>query len=199
METREKILLEAVKLFASEGFGAVTVERIASAVGIKAPSLYKHFKSKRDIFQSILSEMERRDAENAESFSLPADTAENDPEGYQGIPVTALLGFCREMFVYWTEDEFASAFRRMLTVEQYRSEEMNRLYHQYLGEGPLQYTADLLGSYDEALTLYAPMHLLYGIYDSAEDKQAVTARLEQHIKTWYKERTGGNDNELSEK
>ncbi|MBR6101187.1 MAG: TetR/AcrR family transcriptional regulator [Ruminococcus sp.] len=199
METREKILLEAVKLFASAGFGAVTVDRIASAVGIKAPSLYKHFKSKRDIFQSILSEMERRDAENAESFSLPADTAENDPEGYQGIPVTALLGFCREMFVYWTEDEFASAFRRMLTVEQYRSEEMNRLYHQYLGEGPLQYTADLLGSYDEALTLYAPMHLLYGIYDSAGDKQAVTARLEQHLKTWYKERTGGNDNELSEK
>ena len=63
--TKERILTEAVKLFAKEGYEAVTVDQIAKAVGIKAPSLYKHYKSKRDIFDSILRVMEQRDQENA--------------------------------------------------------------------------------------------------------------------------------------
>ena len=37
MDTKQKILTEAVKLFAQEGDEAVTVEMIAAAVGIKAP------------------------------------------------------------------------------------------------------------------------------------------------------------------
>ena len=38
--TKERILLEALKLFSNEGYEAVSVEQIAAAVGIKAPSLY---------------------------------------------------------------------------------------------------------------------------------------------------------------
>ena len=52
--TKQRILIEAVKLFAKEGYEAVSVDQIANAVGIKAPSLYKHYKNKRDIFDSIL-------------------------------------------------------------------------------------------------------------------------------------------------
>mgnify|MGYP006943339052 CR=1 FL=1 len=37
------------------------------------------------------------------------------------------------MFEYWTEDDFASSFRKMLTIEQFRSEGMQKLYQQYLG------------------------------------------------------------------
>ena len=40
--TKQRILAEAVSLFAKEGYEAVSVEQIAKAVGIKAPSLYKH-------------------------------------------------------------------------------------------------------------------------------------------------------------
>ena len=58
-DTKRVILEEAVKLFARDGYEAVSVEMIAEAVGIKAPSLYKHYKSKRDIFDHILREMER--------------------------------------------------------------------------------------------------------------------------------------------
>ena len=57
----------------------------------------------------------------------------------------------------------------MLTVEQYRSEEMSGLYQQYLGAGPLKYVADLLGSQAEALAFYGPLYLLYSVYDDAED------------------------------
>lgn len=46
MTTKEKILKEALNLFAEKGYNAVYVGEIADAVGIKAPSLYKHYKSK---------------------------------------------------------------------------------------------------------------------------------------------------------
>ena len=57
--TKQRILTEAVQLFSKEGYEAVSVDQIAKAVGIKAPSLYKHYKNKRDIFDSILRIMEQ--------------------------------------------------------------------------------------------------------------------------------------------
>ena len=50
MSTGERIVYEALVLFSKKGYSDVYVAEIASAVGIKAPSLYKHFKSKQDIF-----------------------------------------------------------------------------------------------------------------------------------------------------
>ena len=182
--TKQRILTEAVRLFAKEGYEAVSVEQIAAAVGIKAPSLYKHYKNKRDIFDSILRFMERRDGEQAAACSLPEGTAEDMPEAYENASTEALVTFSKRQFRYWTEDAFAAAFRKMLTLEQYRSEEMNGLYHQYLGAGPLKYVADLLGSQEEALLFYGPMYLLYSVYDGAEDKASVSALLDAHLERW---------------
>lgn len=195
-DTGRRIMTEALRLFARDGYEAVSVESIAAAVGIRAPSLYKHYRSKRDVFDSILREMERRDAENAERFSLPTQTREAAPGTYEGVSAEAVRAFGEQMFRYWTQDEFAAAFRRMLTVEQYRSGEMNALYHQYLGTGPLQYTADLLGSEEAALALYAPMHLLYGAADRADDPERVCQLLSRYLDAW-RERYGRKEHELS--
>ena len=54
MGTKKKILDVALTLFSEKGYGNVYVEHIAKGVGIKAPSLYKHYKSKQDIFEAIL-------------------------------------------------------------------------------------------------------------------------------------------------
>ena len=184
--TKQRILTEAVKLFAKEGYEAVSVDQIAKAVGIKAPSLYKHYKSKRDIFDSILRFMEQQDKEHAGACSLPEGTAETMPEAYERSSAEDLITFSKQQFRYWTEDDFAASFRKMLTVEQYRSEEMSGLYHQYLGAGPLNYVADLLGSQTEALLFYGPMFLLYSVYDDANDKASVYALLEAHLERWRK-------------
>lgn len=185
--TKQKILIEAVKLFAKKGYEAVSVEMIARAVGIKAPSLYKHYKSKQDIFKSILKEMERRDAENVIDFSLPQDTKKVMPEAYNHISIDSFIEYCKQQFRYWTKDEFASSFRKMLTIEQYRNEEMNMLYHQYLGAGPLQYTTDLLGSQEMAFALYSTMYLLYSIYDNASKKDSVYTMLLSHLAKWHEQ------------
>lgn len=176
--TKENILLTALRLFARDGYEAVSVSDIAGALGMTKGALYKHYRSKRDIFDHILARMEQRDAEGAEGHSLPEGTSAEMPEAYAAASLGALLDYAAAQFRYWTEDEFAAAFRRMLTLEQYRSAEMQRLYQQYLVSGPLDYTAELLEAMgfaqpmETAAEICAPMFLLYSVYDGAEEKDA---------------------------
>lgn len=49
-EQRERILVAAVEVFASEGFDGATSERIAEVSGVGRPSVYQLFGSKNDVF-----------------------------------------------------------------------------------------------------------------------------------------------------
>ena len=53
MDTQDLILAEALQLFSAKGYDSVTVAMIAENCSIKAPSLYKHYKSKREIFDAV--------------------------------------------------------------------------------------------------------------------------------------------------
>ncbi|QWF77865.1 TetR/AcrR family transcriptional regulator [Amycolatopsis sp. CA-230715] len=52
--TELRILLESLRLFAHHGYPATSVRAIATAVGIKAPSLYEHFPAKEDVLARIV-------------------------------------------------------------------------------------------------------------------------------------------------
>ncbi len=52
--TRELILLEASRLFAVRGYRGTSTHDIAAAVGVRQPSLYKHFASKQEIAEELL-------------------------------------------------------------------------------------------------------------------------------------------------
>ena len=60
MSTKEKILDAALTLFAENGYDGTSMEQIASIVGIKAPSLYKHYKGKEDILNALIDSAEAR-------------------------------------------------------------------------------------------------------------------------------------------
>ena len=190
--TKQRIVTEAVKLFAKDGYEAVTVEQIAMAVGIKAPSLYKHYKGKKDIFESILEQMNQMDYERAREYGMPEGTMEEMAEKYAETPLDKIKIYSKAQFLHWTEDAFSSAFRRMLTIEQFRSKEMSELYQQYLGASPTEYMADLFSQMTEdksngmqlALEFYSPMFLLYSLYDAAEgkaQKKGIVDMLSEHI------------------
>jgi len=53
---REQIADAALTLVVEQGLGAVTVRRVAEAVGISAAALYRHYKNKADILQAVLEE-----------------------------------------------------------------------------------------------------------------------------------------------
>ena len=132
-------------------------------------------------------------------FEPPTDASPSTAAGASGrsADAAALVAFARAMFAYWTEDAFASAFRRMLTVSQYTSPEMRALYRQYLADGPLAYCEDILkaaGHADarlKALRLFAPMTFLYALYDG-EANHAETLRLaDAHFSSMARELCSG--------
>lgn len=67
--TRDRIKREAMRLFVAHGIDAVSMRDIAEGVGLKAPSLYAHFKSREalvaEMFQSGYADYGRRLADAA--------------------------------------------------------------------------------------------------------------------------------------
>ena len=185
-DTKEAILTAALTLFAANGYEAVSVSQIAGRLGITKGALYRHYQNKRDIFDHILSRMEDMDLQQAKKFDLPERPPEEDSPAYARASVRRLAEFSKAQYRYWTENEFASLFRRMLTLEQFRSREMQALYQNYLVSGPVRYVEEILrcngfsAPGERAAAFFGTMFLCFSLYDSAEDKQLVT---EKTIKT----------------
>ena len=58
--TKEKVKLTAQKLFRERGYAAVGMRELAKEVGIEAPSIYNHYKSKDDLLREICFDMARQ-------------------------------------------------------------------------------------------------------------------------------------------
>ena len=181
---KEEILIVALHLFARDGYEAVSVSQIAGELDMTKGALYRHYKSKRDIFDCIVQRMEQQDSEQARQNEVPEESIENVPEEYQNVSVEDFVGYSKSMFEYWTEDDFASSFRKMLTLEQFRNEEMQNLYQQYLVSGPAEYVKDLFKNMEiknpeeEAVKFYANMFFYYSVYDGATDKTKAKCQFE---------------------
>ena len=181
---KEEILIVALHLFARDGYEAVSVSQIAGELDMTKGALYRHYKSKRDIFDCIVQRMEQQDSEQARQNEVPEESIEKVPEEYQNVSVEDFVGYSKSMFEYWTEDDFASSFRKMLTIEQFRSEEMQNLYQQYLVSGPAEYVKDLFKNMEiknpeeEAVKFYANMFFYYSVYDGATDKTKAKCQFE---------------------
>ena len=181
---KEEILIVALHLFARDGYEAVSVSQIAGELDMTKGALYRHYKSKRDIFDCIVQRMEQQDSEQARQNEVPEESIEKVPEEYQNVSVEDFVGYSKSMFEYWTEDDFASSFRKMLTLEQFRNEEMQNLYQQYLVSGPAAYVKDLFKNMEiknpeeEAVKFYANMFFYYSVYDGATDKTKAKCQFE---------------------
>ena len=184
---KEEILIVALHLFARDGYEAVSVSQIAGELDMTKGALYRHYKSKRDIFDSIVKRMEQQDSEQARENEVPEESIEKTPEEYQNISFDDFVEYSKSMFEYWTEDDFASSFRKMLTIEQFRSEGMQKLYQQYLVSGPAGYVKDLFKNMkikdpeENAVKFYANMFFYYSVYDGAADKAKAKCQFEQML------------------
>ena len=184
---KEEILIVALHLFARDGYEAVSVSQIAGELDMTKGALYRHYKSKRDIFDSIVKRMEQQDGEQARENEVPEESIEKTPEEYQNVSFDDFVEYSKSMFEYWTEDDFASSFRKMLTIEQFRSEEMQKLYQQYLVSGPTGYVKDLFQNMkikdpeENAVKFYANMFFYYSVYDGAADKAKVKYQFEHML------------------
>ena len=199
LHTKQRILLEALRLFSQKGYDAVSVEQIADAVCIKAPSLYKHYKGKQDIFDAIFEETARRYGEFTDSISVHLGDSGQDLPVFRAITADELVEKVRSLISYSLHDEFVSQFRRMVTIEQFRSPELSVLYSQRYVAQIQEYHSRLFqhmiaagvmrGEDPELLALMydAPILVLLGECDRHPEKeQEVMDTLERHVRLFYR-------------
>ena len=195
MNTKEKILDEALTLFSEKGYANVYVGDIADRVGIKAPSLYKHYKNKKAIFDAIIDEMNRRFAEQAKAMQINGTDAAADAGIYKSLPEDQLLKLGREFFLYYLHDDYNRKFRKMLTLEQFHDAELAKVYSKLYVDDPLSYQGMLFGFMVTAgilktdnvqimtLHFYAPIYYLLTICDrEPKRKKEALKLLDEHIK-----------------
>lgn len=195
MNTKKRILDEALTLFAEKGYGNVYVGQIAEAVGIKAPSLYKHYKSKQDIFNAILEEMKQGYTRQASALNMNGTNATVDAGTFSKISEEELVQMGLGLFSYFLHDTYTSKFRKMLTIEQFRDPELAELYTKQYTDDPLTYQSTMFNmlcaggvlrasnSDIMALHFYAPIYMLLTLCDRAPNReQEAFTLLERHIR-----------------
>ena len=199
MDTRQRILREALRLFSQRGYDAVSVEQIAEAVGIKAPSLYKHYKGKQDIFDAVFAETARRYDAFTDSISVHLGNTAEDLDTLRCLNAEDLVRKVRSLVAYLLHDDFISQFRRMMTIEQFRSPQLSALYsEQYVAQiqryptGLFTRMISLGVLRDEdpqllALIYDAPILLMLGECDRhPEMEEEAMRQLEAHVRLFYR-------------
>ena len=168
-----------------DGYEAVSVSQIAGELDMTKGALYRHYKSKRDIFDSIVKRMEQQDGEQASDYDMPEDEKESMPEEYEDVSLDDFVEYSKSMFEYWTEDDFASSFRKMLTIEQFRSEEMQEFISTFVSGYP-EYVKmfkiwKMNHPEENAVKFYANMFFYYSLYDGEANKTKAKSQFEQML------------------
>lgn len=198
-DTRQKILDKALELFAAKGYDSVSVGEIAQAVGIKAPSLYNHFPGKQAIFDAIVEATAAQYEADTDRIDIHVQDAGQDIPVFTEITEDALFEKVRQIFSYSLHNETISRFRRMMTIEQFRSPELAALYsRRYVGR-VLDYHAGIFRALiaageicsedpDTLAMLYvAPVVTLLGVCDRQPEREAeCLERLRKHVGLFFR-------------
>ena len=112
-ETKQRILDEALVMFAERGFDGTSMRELAETLGLGKSALYKHYTSKDDIWNSMLDMLE---AYYSESFGSD-DNLPPVPESCD-----ELIEASMKMIDFTMHDERIILTRKLLLVEQFRDE-----------------------------------------------------------------------------
>lgn len=192
--TKEIILFKALKLFADNGYDGVTVRDIASEVGIMQSSLYKHYKSKQEIFDTLVQTMQTQFKEASATFHLPEGALDEMANEFANGGNSVLKNISSSIFHYYLKDPYASQFRKMLSIERYKDKEIERIYREIFIDTAISYQTTLFREMIEqgfmckadpeimALQFFSPIFVLLNKYDCVPEKENEAIELlEKHI------------------
>ncbi len=194
MTTKQKILDAALTLFSERGYSNVFVAQIAEAGGIKAPSLYKHFISKRDIFNAILEEMRASYDRQAAALGIDGSNSSADAMVFGAASEDVMVQMGMSLFSFFLHDEYTRKFRKMLTLEQFGDPDLAQLLSRQYIDDSLKYQSAMLAMlcekgvlkgddpYVMALQFHAPIYTLLTMCDREPEREAeLTELLKRHI------------------
>ena len=198
-DTKQKILSASLELFSTCGYDAVSVGQIAKAVGIKAPSLYNHFASKRAIFDALFNETAAKYDKATDAVSVHVSESDRDVAVFTEISEDALAEKVRSIFAYSLHDETVARFRRMMTIEQFRSPELAQLYTKRYIDRMVDYHAGIFKGLISAgrirnedpetlsVMYVSPIITLLGVCDRQPEKEAeCLKKLDAHVRLFFR-------------
>lgn len=145
MSTKEKILEAALSLFAENGYNGTSVEQIANIVGIKAPSLYKHFKGKEDILNALIDSAEVR---YEEMFGSEKDIGKIPENREEFIKMTM------KRISFTIKDPVIRKTRMLLVQEQFRNARISEVTNRHQLDGVQRMFARIIkGMMDEGIVI----------------------------------------------
>ena len=196
--TKQKIIETALTLFSERGYDAVSVGEIAEAVGIKAPSLYNHYPSKQAIFDAIVETTALQYEKDTGRIDIHVQRAAADIPMLMTIGEEELFEKVRQIFDYSLHNDNIRKFRKMMTIEQFRSSSLGELYTRRFSERLVDYHAEIFrnliaagviygGDADALALMYvAPVITLIGVCDRQPEREAeCLEKLKSHVKQFY--------------
>ncbi|WP_203568393.1 TetR/AcrR family transcriptional regulator [Aestuariimicrobium ganziense] len=141
--TRAALLDAAQDRFASRGYAGTSIRQLASAVGIRESSVYKHFPSKQAILAALLERATERVHAVAATWGVSVDDPTAALSHYQDISTESLGEMAVGFLEMWLHDPDLVAVRRMLALEQYRTPEAGALLRELTIVRPLTFQTHL--------------------------------------------------------
>ena len=134
--TKDRILLAAVRLFAEKGYAAVTVRDIAESINVRPSALYNHFKSKEAIYDTIIETIEKVYLAYYDRVGEKIDDAA-----------------CFEDVIHVMFDELIEVYHMyvyygvaLITTEQFRNEKARRAFQDVYMKTGIDYCARVFKS-----------------------------------------------------
>lgn len=201
MTTRERITEEALTLFSCRGYKGTSVKNIADAVGIKDASLYKHFKSKQEIFDSIVELISVHISDLSKQLGMPRYDADHKETSdyYEGLSLQELTALSRKVFLFYLTDPYISRFWKLAHMEQYQNPQIYDMFHCIFMDQAIAYQTQLFhemmkrGVFYEgdaraaAINFYAPVFLLLNMYAGQKEKaEEALEILDRQIAEFYR-------------
>ena len=203
-DTKQRILNKALELFAAKGYDSVSVGEIAGAVGIKAPSLYNHFPGKQAIFDAIVESTAAQYEADTGKIDIHVENAVRDIPVFAEITAEGLFEKVRQIFEYSLHNQCIRRFRRMMTMEQFRSPELAALYSERYVDRVLAYHAGIFRALmtsgeirpqdpDTLAMMYtAPVLTLIAVCDRQPEREGeCLEKLRKHVTLFFQMVHGG--------
>lgn len=208
MDRKEEIIYATLELASENGLKSITMSQIAEKVGIKAPSLYNHFKSKDEIVKAMYSFLrEKAQKGRSSGWADPDASASKSLEQILLESLSAYLGmvtdrnmllFFRVLYSERSMDPTAAEI--ILEETEHMIRATRNLFYALAVHGKMRSEGIDTAAMTFALTVHSLIDyrmdmLTAGRTDRfGEDQSPYTRELIAFVK-WFSAQVGGNQHE----
>ena len=190
MSTKKRILEESLTLFAERGYDGIGIDGIAESVGIKGPSVYRHFKSKEDILNALIDGAEIR----YDEFFGSKENIGRIPQSLEDF-----IHITMSKVTFTMQDPMIQKIRKLLVHEQFRNERLSEVTSRHQVDGLVGMYEKIIGGMMEnglirkddptilAMELVAPAVVMIAKADRQPDcEKEMLKSIEKHIRHFCK-------------